>query len=229
LKRHHITIRNLDGHFTAFIHPVDEGTFRLLQYRGDHQSEPESKDELCSINMYSHGLALLRRVEMNNGSTINDYVYEYRQPDPRERKRLSKTDILACPIVRKGIAGQHNSQAVNYNSKGQIDSGSWIKDGNLIRFQYHYQKTGKVQAALLRAEFVLPHMSCTVSWCAAPRSHPERLDSWVSSSYQIQVSKLNYSRSLILKSQKLHLCGAKTSGRTSTCMITSSIRQFQRP
>jgi hypothetical protein len=25
------------------------------------------------------------------------------------------------------------------------------------------------------------------------------------------------------------LCGAKTSGRTSTCMITSSIRQFQRP
>jgi hypothetical protein len=26
-------------------------------------------------------------------------------------------------------------------------------------------------------------MSCTVSWCAAPRSHPERLDSWVSSSH----------------------------------------------
>jgi hypothetical protein len=172
-------IRNLDGNFTAFIHPVDEGTFRLVQYHGDHQTEPESKDTISSINMYSHDLTLLRRVEMNKGSTINDYEYEYSRPDPRERKRLSKTDILACPITRKGIAGQNNLQAVNYNSKGQIDSGSWIKDGNLIRFQYHYQKTSKVQAALLRAEFVLPHMSCTVSWCAAPRSRPERLETWV--------------------------------------------------
>lgn len=179
-KRHRITIRNLDGNYTGFIHLIDEDTFRLLQYRGDHELEPESNDDLCSINMYSHDLTILRRVEITNGSTINDYLYEHRHANPHERKRLSKTDILACPLVRKGIAGQHNSQVVNYNSKGQIDSGSWIKDGNLIRFQYHYQKTGTVQAALLRAEFVLPHMSCTVSWCAAPRYHPERLHSWVS-------------------------------------------------
>jgi hypothetical protein len=182
-KRRRIVIRNLDGNFTAFVHAVDEGTFRLIQYRGDHQSEPESNDDISSINMYSYDMALLRRVEMNQGSTINDYVYEYSHPDPRERKRLSRTDILACPITRKGIGGQHNLQAVNYNSKGQIDSGSWIKDGNLIRFQYHYQRAGKVQAALLRAEFVLPHMSCTVSWCAAPRYHAERLDTWVSLPY----------------------------------------------
>jgi hypothetical protein len=181
-KRKRVTIRTLDGIYTAFVHPADEGTFKLLQYRGDHHSEPENKDNLCSINEYSKDMALLRRAELKNGSTINEYVYEYRTPDPG-RKRLSKTDILTSPISRKGISGQNNLQAVNYNSKGQIDSGSWIKDGNLIRFRYHYQKTAKFQDALLRAEFVLPHMSCTVSWCAAPRRHPEKLDSWVSLHY----------------------------------------------
>ena len=178
-KRRRITIRNLDGVYTAFIHPVDEGTFRLLQYRGDHHSEPENEEALCFINMYSKDMALLRRVELNHGSTINDYVYEYRTPDSG-RKRLSKSDILTAPITRKGIAGENNLQAVNYNSEGQIDSGSWMKDGNLIRFQYHYQKSAKFQDVLLRAEFVLPHLSCTVSWCAPPRRHPEKLDSWAS-------------------------------------------------
>ena len=178
-KGRRIIIRNLDGIYTAFIHPIDEGTFRLLQFRGDHHSQPENEDDLCSINMYSKGMALLRRVELNHGSTINDYVYEYRILEPA-RKTRSKSNQLTAPITRKGIAGQNNLQAVNYNSKGQIDSGSWMKDGNLIRFQYHYQKTAEVQGVLLRAEFVLPHMSSTVSWCAPPRRHPEKLDTWVS-------------------------------------------------
>jgi hypothetical protein len=149
-------------------------------------------------------MSLLRRVELDHGSTINDYTYEYRTPDPG-RKRLSKTDLLTCPITRKGIAGQNALQDVNYNSKGQIDSGSWIKDGNLIRFQFHYQKTGKFQAALLRAEFVLPHMSCTVSWCAAPRRRPEKLDSWVSFIIKFKISRLNCNRFLTLKLRKLPL------------------------
>jgi hypothetical protein len=179
LKRRHVAIRNLNGNFTAFIHPVDESTFKLLQYRGYHHSEPENKDSLCSINMYSKDMALLRRLELNRGSTINDYIYEYRNLDTA-RKRLSKRNQSTLPITRKCVAGQNNFQAVNYNWKGQIESGSWMKDGNLIRFQYDYQKTTKFQDVLLRAEFVFPHMSCKVSWCAPPRRHPEKLDTWVS-------------------------------------------------
>ncbi len=181
-KRHRVLIRNLDGAHTGFIHPVNTDTFRLLQYRGDHKTEPsDNKELLVAINMYSTKMTLLRRVELNNGNTVNDYEYEYRIPDPVAPRRISKTDIFNSPIARKGVAGQNNLQAVNYNVRGQIDSGSYVKDGNLVRFQYHYQKEAKHNGALLRAEFVLPHMSCTVSWCAAPRRRPERLESWVSS------------------------------------------------
>jgi hypothetical protein len=82
-----------------------------------------------------------------------------------------------------------------------------MKDGNLIRFQYHYQKTAKFQGVLLRAEFVLPHMSCTVSWCAPPRRHPEKLDSWVCFIFIIisRASRLISDRFLILKSQNVPL------------------------
>ena len=114
-------------------------------------------------------MALLRRVELSgDGSMINDYVYEYRDVDPNQPKRLAKSDLLISPIARKGIAGKDAHQDVNYNSKGQIDSGSYLKDGNLIRFQYHYQKASRAEGEFLRAEFVFPHMSCTVSWCAPP-------------------------------------------------------------
>jgi hypothetical protein len=181
IERKRITVRNLDGVYTGFIHPVDEETFKLLQYWGEHPTEPPNGNGLSSTNMYSNKMALLRRVELNgDGSMANDYVYEYRSTEPSHRNRISKSDILTSPISRKGIAGRDALQDVNYNSRGQIESGSYLKDGNLVRFQYHYQKTSHVEGALLRAEFVLPHMSCTVSWCAPPRRRPEKLDSWVS-------------------------------------------------
>lgn len=177
IKKKRIVIRNIDGTSTGFIHPVDTETFRMLQYRGNHKSEPKTNANLIAINMYSNRLTLLRRVEMDKGNTINDYVYEYRLQDPKAPKRISKSDMLKAPISRTGVAGRNNLQDISYNSKGQIVSGSYIKDGNLIRFQYHYQKSA---GALLRAEFVLPHLSCTVAWCAPPRRKAEKLDSWVS-------------------------------------------------
>jgi hypothetical protein len=178
-KRARVIIRNLDGIYTGFIHIVDQDTFKLQQYRGDHKSEPANNTNLCYVNMYSKNMALLRRIELNNGVTVNDYVYEYRKPDPKQPKRISKSDLLKSPITRKGVAGRDHLQDVNYNSKGQIESGSYLKDGNLVRFQYHYQRGAKYEGALIRAEFVLPHMSCTVSWCAAPLRRAENLDNWV--------------------------------------------------
>ena len=189
IKGKRVTIRNLDGVYTGFIHPVDQESFKLLQYRGDHKTEPSNGIGLCSSNMYSNNMALLRRVELSSeGSMLNDYVYEYRTVDPNRPKRISKSNVPTSPIVRKGIAGKDALQDVNYNSKGQIDSGSYLKDGNLIRFQYHYQKSPRAEGVLLRAEFVLPHMSCTVSWCAPPRRRSEKLDKWVSCPLQIHNS-----------------------------------------
>ncbi|KAH8802484.1 glycosyl transferase [Xylogone sp. PMI_703] len=177
IKRQRILIRNLDGIYTGFIHPRDEETFRMFQYKGDHRSEPTNNNDLRYINIYSKTMSLLRRVELDHGNTINDYTYEY--PDNASTNTISRKRPPTMPIARRGIAGQDNFQDVSYNSRGQIDSGSYIKDGNMVRFKYHYQKADRYGAALLRAEFVLPHLSCTVSWCAPPRKRPERLESWI--------------------------------------------------
>lgn len=180
LKRSRVTVRNLDGNFTGFIHLVDGETFKLQQYEGDHKTEPANDAGLRFVNIYSNSMVLLHRIEYTNGSTVNDYIYEYQDPDPRRSKRLSRTDYISAPIIRKGLAGRDHLQDVCYNSKGQIDSGSHLKDGNLIRFRYHYQKNAKYEGSLIRAEFVLPHMNCTVSWCAAPRRRVENLENWAS-------------------------------------------------
>jgi hypothetical protein len=180
IKRRRVLIRNLDGIHTGFIHPVDTNSFKLLQYKGDHASQPTTDKDLVATNMYSNTMALQRRLEMSGGNVFNDYLYDYHHADADAPRRLSRNDLLATPITRKCIAGQNSMQSVSYNSKGQIDSGSYVKDGNLVRFQYHYQKAPRNSGALLRAEFVLPHLSCTVSWCAPPRRKPERLETWVS-------------------------------------------------
>lgn len=167
------------------------------------------------MNMYSKNMSLLRRIELLNGNTVNDYMYEYKFPDSKQPRRISKSDILAAPITRKGIAGRDNLQDVNYNYKGQIDSGSYLKDGNLIRFQYHYQKGAKYEGALIRAEFVLPHMSCTVSWCAAPRRRAENLENWVSILLQNE-SSADTERYHTLKSQKQPSSSAPMFGKANT-------------
>lgn len=157
----------------------------MFQYEGEHHSEPDNNDHLRYINIYSNAMLLLRRVEMDHGNTINDYTYEYHIPDTITAGKHSNKRQPMIPISRKGIAGKDAFQDISYNSKGQIDSGSYLKDGNIVRFKYHYQKADKHSSALLRAEFVLPHISCTVSWCAPPRHNPERLETWVSHSHLI--------------------------------------------
>ncbi|TVY29101.1 hypothetical protein LHYA1_G002449 [Lachnellula hyalina] len=179
IKRRRVLIRNLDGVYTGFIHPIDKDSFKLIQYRGDHTIEPSTKMDSYAVNIYSTTMTLQRRVEISGGDTVNDYIYDYRDSDVAAQTRLSRTDLLNTPITRKAIAGKNALQSISYNSRGQIDSGSYFKDDNLIRFQYHYQKGPKHSGALLRAVFVLPHLSCTVSWCAPPRRKPEKLETWV--------------------------------------------------
>lgn len=185
-KRKHIDIYVSDGQYTAFIHHNRDGSFNLYQYRGEHSSEPKSQDKLSYVNTYSEKTLLLRREELRGGETVNIADYDYCNLGEGGRTRLSRsTGPSALPITRRVIAGQDQFQLMHYNRKGLIESGSYIKDGNLVRFQYHYGKVAKLDGELLRAEFVLPHMSCTVSWCATSPHHSDKLDKWVMSKFYL--------------------------------------------
>lgn len=180
-KRKHISIQTLEGQYTAFVHSGDDGAFKLYQYRGEHNSEPQCNADLAYINCYSKEMVLLSRQDIQNGEVVSGAEYQYADRGETARKRIFRTASLqASPITRKGTEGHDLYQLINYNGKGLIESGSYIKDGNLIRFHYNYRKSSKMNAELLRAEFVLPHMSCSVSWCTPPLRNPEKLEKWVS-------------------------------------------------
>jgi hypothetical protein len=178
-KRQHIKVQTQEGEYTAFIHQSDDGTIELNQYQGEHEVEPKDQEKLCYVNTYSPKMALLRRKVFQSGDVVNVFKYMYWEPDTAQRKRLARSNTAKSPFSRRCVAGKNQLQAVNYSRKGLIKSGSYVKDGNLVRFQYHYRRDAKFKGELLRAEFVLPHMSCNVSWCAPPPHQPEKLDKWV--------------------------------------------------
>ncbi|KAL5344247.1 hypothetical protein ACLOAV_010817 [Pseudogymnoascus australis] len=173
-KGNSINIQTSDGQYTGFVHHNDDGSFNLRQYRGVHSSEPESWDKLSYINKYSEKISLLRREELRNGETINIAEYDY--------QNLTGSKRFSRPIARRVIDGQDKFQLINYNRQGLVESGSYFKDGNFIRFRYHYRGMSKLDGEILRAEFVLPHLSCTVSWCAPRPRQSDPLDKWVSCS-----------------------------------------------
>ncbi|RDL42046.1 UDP-Glycosyltransferase phosphorylase [Venustampulla echinocandica] len=182
LKRQRIAIDNTEGSSTAFIRaPYGRaGTFKVHQYAGKLDKEPESTGKLQRISTYNKAMLLLRREEYWNGVRGNVYTYEYPTERPiTGRKRLSKVRNPRYPISRRCIEGKDQSEEVNFNFRGLIQSGSYILHGSLIRFSSHYRQGSDFEDELLRAEFVLPHLTCTVSWSAPPATHPEKLDKWI--------------------------------------------------
>ncbi|KAK2764485.1 hypothetical protein FQN54_009180 [Arachnomyces sp. PD_36] len=177
-KRNRIIIQGLEGTLTAFKHE-ETGGFKLFQYSGLHETEPESGSKsLKCINTYSKQMILLSREDLENGKVVNEYNYEYQAPNKRGIK-LSKGSSHRLPIGRRCVRGKNNLESVHYNQRGLIESGSYMKDDNLVRFKYHYRKNARFGDELLRAEFVLSHINCTVSWCAPPTRRPERVDRWI--------------------------------------------------
>lgn len=177
LKRNRVVVRSLDGTFTAFKHTVPSGGFKLMQYKGVHKSEPAGNAELSSISTFSKKMQLLVKEEYSSGSLTSEYQYDYQAP--KTPGRLVKAWNTKVPIARRCVRGPKNLEHVQYNKKGLIEAGSYMKDGNLIRFKLHYRKNTRFSDELLRAEFVLSHLTCTVSWCAPPRTHPEKIDRWI--------------------------------------------------
>ncbi|PGH09664.1 hypothetical protein AJ79_05630 [Helicocarpus griseus UAMH5409] len=178
VKHNRVMIQNLSGTYTAFKHDQSDGGFKLFLYRGVHKTEPRGKHLLASVNTYSKEVLLLAKEEYKWEKVINEYQYDYGEPSER-KIRLMKKKSPKIPIARRCMRGENAMQSVHYNSKGLIESGSYMKDGNLVRFKYHYRKNTHFGDELLRAEFVLSHITCNVAWCAPPKHHPERIERWI--------------------------------------------------
>lgn len=182
LKRQRIAIENTEGLSTAFIHsPYGRaGTFKIHQYAGNLDKEPDNNAKLQRISTYNKSMFLLRREDYSNGNKGNVYTYEYSAESKTQRRTiLSKANNPRYPMLRKCIEGKDQLEEVNFNFRGLIQSGSYMLHGSLIRFNCHYRQGSNFEDELLRAEFVLPHLTCTVSWSAPPATHHEKLDKWI--------------------------------------------------
>lgn len=177
IKRDRIIIQNIEGTFTAFRHP-DSGGLRVYQYAGNHTTEPKTNQNLTCVSLYSNDMLLLAKQEFKDGRLINEYHYDHRQPTKKNFKFGKQTE-KRVPLGRRCVKGEDYLSSIRYNSQGLIETGSYIKDGNFVRFKYHYRKGTKFGDGLLRAEFVMPHISCAVAWCAPPRRHSEKADRWI--------------------------------------------------
>ncbi|KAJ5922453.1 hypothetical protein N7516_010156 [Penicillium verrucosum] len=177
IKKSRVIIQSLDGTFTAFRHHEIDGGFKIYHYAGEHKTEPKEVKSLKYVSTYSGEMLLLVKQEFKDGKVINEYHYDYRVPTKKVFKLNKSSNRI--PLGRRCVSGANYLQSVQYNRKGLIESGSYMKDANLIRFKYHYRKNPRFGDELLRAEFVLSHISCTVSWCAPPRRHPEKIERWI--------------------------------------------------
>lgn len=190
-KRQRISIESNAGSSTAFIHsPYGEaGTCKVYQYAGVMEREPGDKAKLQRISTYSRSKHLLKREDYLNGGKINSYKYEYANlPERSPRKLLFKNNAPGYPLIRKCTEGKNEFEEHFYNRQGLVERGSFILHGSLVRFSCHYRQGGSFEDELLRAEFVLPHMTCTVAWSAPPKNNLGKLDQWIPSSHVMEAT-----------------------------------------
>ena len=178
IKKSRVIIQSLEGTFTAFRHHERDGGFKVYQYAGEHTTEPREAKALKYVSTYSREMLLHIKQEFKDGKVLNEYHYDYHSPSKKTFK-LGKAASTRIPLGRRCVQGVNHLQSIQYNRKGLIEAGSYMKDGNLVRFKYHYRKNPRFGDELLRAEFVLSHITCTVSWCAPPRRHPEKVERWI--------------------------------------------------
>lgn len=178
IKKTRVTVQGLDGTFTAFWHAGDDSRLKVFYYTGEHKTKPNDSNLLRYVCTYSDDLLLHIRQELINGQLVNEYHYDYRLP-PRTLRITKSHHAARIPIARRCVHGENQSQRVQYKRSGLIESGSYMRDGSLVRFRYHYRKNPQFGDELLRAEFIFPHASCSVSWSAPPLRNPEKADRWI--------------------------------------------------
>jgi glycosyltransferase involved in cell wall biosynthesis len=178
VKKNRVLIQSLDGTFTAFRHQETDGGFKVYQYVGEHKNEPKDANSLKYVSSYSSEMLLLIKQEFKDGKMINEYHYDYCAPAKKGFK-IRKASNTRIPLGRRCVSGENYLQSVQYNRKGLIEKGSYMKDGNLVRFLYHYRKHAHFGDELLRAEFSLSHITCNVAWCVPPRRQEKKDNRWI--------------------------------------------------
>lgn len=168
MEKKKVTIGSLTGPSTCFFQPASNGNIDMYQYAGSHQTQPEGRAGLVAINSYNSSLILQRKEEYTNGALANRFVYEY----PRDNKSR-------LPIQRRCVQGQLVGQLMNYDQRGYITSGSYMKDDNFVEFSWFYRSNAKFDDELLRGEFTLPHIRMSVSWSVPPPDDPKKMDRWI--------------------------------------------------
>lgn len=176
-KKDRLIIRSYGETETAFVHLTEDGGFKLIFYQGTLKQEPTWGH--TRISEYGKDMRLTSRKEYKNGNITNEFVYDYPSKRTSRFGKITKFQNTKRPLSRHCIRGDDEGAKVQYNYKGHIESGSYLQHGNLVRFKYHYRKNAKYDDELLRAEFVLPHMSVNVSWCAPPVRHAEKMERWI--------------------------------------------------
>ncbi|KAK5150465.1 hypothetical protein LTS14_010155 [Recurvomyces mirabilis] len=171
VRNHRIAIESANGPSTCFVKPHVGSMQQLRQYNGRHKQEPTTTIDLVAVNIYSDRLALQQRAEYANGSCVRTYTYEYSSGQSTAASRL--------PISRTCIDGDKQGQLLQYDQRGYVTAGSYIKDGNLVRFKFWYRKDARFDDELLRAEFALDHIRMRVSWCVPPPKHADQPDKWL--------------------------------------------------
>ncbi|KAG9248806.1 glycosyltransferase family 4 protein [Calycina marina] len=189
-KKQRVSIESNAGSSTAFIHTSygDSGTYKVYQYAGVLAREPVEKTKLQRVSTYNRNRNLLNREDYQNGTKVNIYKYEYAAATDKASKRLSKTKASRYPLKRRCIEGKDELEEHVYNRQGLVERGSYILHGNLIRFSCHYRQPSNFEDELLRAEFVLPHLTCTVAWSTPPKNHVEKPDQWIASSQVMEAT-----------------------------------------
>jgi hypothetical protein len=176
-KKNRLIIRSYGDTETAFVHPTEAGGFKLVFYANVLKEEP--KWGHTRISEYSKDMCVVCRKEYKDGNVTNEFIYDYPALRQSRLGKITKYQNSKLPLSRQCIGGSDEGAKVQYNYKGHIESGSYLQHGNLVRFKYHYRKNAKYDDELLRAEFVLPHMSVNVSWCAPPVRHAEKMERWI--------------------------------------------------
>ncbi|KAK0103247.1 hypothetical protein ONS95_005281 [Cadophora gregata] len=182
LKKNRLIIQSLDDTSTSFFHIRPQKDFKLCKYAKLLDKEPEGSVDLQGVSHFSANMLLLSREVYGKDGLKNEYQYEYANKITGGVLRKNRNPRI--PLSRTCITGEDEFQTVHFNKKGFIESGSYVfKDTeSLVRFKYHYRKNAQFDDELLRAEFVFPHVTCNINWCAPPARHPGKMERWIPNS-----------------------------------------------
>ncbi len=182
MKKNRLIVRSLDATSTSFFHIRPQADFKLCKYSNLLDKEPEGSVSLQGVSHFSKEMILKSREEYGKDGLVNEYQYEY--ANNVNGGVLRKNRNPRIPLSRTCVQGENEFQTVHFNKKGFIESGSYVfKDTeSLVRFKYHYRKNAKFDDELLRAEFIFPHVTCNINWCAPPARHAGKMERWIPNS-----------------------------------------------